>query len=124
MKILLAAVFVLSSLGSCASPEFVENKPRKVPTEKDCAARGEFLDRGGMFASATCVRRFADAGKVCRSKSDCLGSCIIELGTAENREREYQVGQMAEGRCARQSALAGCLATVDGGKVTQAECVD
>ena len=77
-----------------------------------------------MFAVATCVKRFADAGKVCRNTSECLGGCVVELGIAENRDKEYVVGQAAEGQCARQSVLGSCVATIDGGKVKQADCVD
>lgn len=124
MKTLIAAALTLSLLGSCASPAFIANKPTKPPTVKVCAAKGEHLGHYGMFAVATCVKRFADAGKVCRNTSDCIGGCVVELGTVENRDKEFIVGQTAEGQCARESVLGSCVATIDGGKVTKAECVD
>lgn len=77
-----------------------------------------------MFGSPTCVTKYADVGKVCRSKSDCLGSCIVELGRPEINGRDFGVGVETSGRCAPQDALDGCYSTVENGKVTESICSD
>lgn len=116
---------LLLVIGACASPEFIERKVAARPeTAKSCAAKGQTLGHFGMFAIPSCVTKYADAGQVCRNKSECQGGCLVEMGRADANARNYRVGAEAEGQCARQLPLDGCLAAIDGGKVTQAECVD
>ena len=116
---------LLLAVGSCASPEFIKRKEAARPeTAASCAAKGQALDNFGMFGIPSCVTKYADASKVCRNRSECQGDCLVELGSAEATTRDYRVGAEADGQCARQLPLDGCLAAIDGGKVTHAECVD
>jgi len=117
-------LFVLS-VGACAFPDAQgTDQRRQIPTARSCAAQGKVLDHFGMFGSPTCVTRYADAGKVCRSKSDCLGRCVVRLGTDETNGRDFSVGVETNGQCAKQDALDGCYSTVERGRVTESLCVD
>jgi hypothetical protein len=94
------------------------------PTAKQCAARGQVLDYLGMFGNRTCVTKYADSGKACRGKSDCLGLCVVRLGTDETNGRDFGVGVETNGKCAPQDVLDGCYSTVEAGRVTESACVD
>lgn len=116
----LIATAAVMFIASCTVPSAKE----KAPTAKSCAAKGQFLYNYGMFRSRVCVTRYADAGKVCRSKSDCLGRCVVMLGTEETNGRDFSVGVEANGTCAAQDALDGCYSTVEAGKVVESACYD
>lgn len=119
-----AAIFILA-IGSCTSPNLGLSMRRSgAETARSCAARGLSLDHLGMFGAPTCVTRYADAGKACRSKADCLGDCIVQLGTPETNGMDFAVGFETGGMCASQDFLEGCFATLDNGKVIRSVCSD
>lgn len=122
-RLALALLPFLLLLGSCAGLSNFERQ-YETATARSCAAKGAFLDRRGMFGTAMCVTPYADAGKVCRFKSECVGRCMVELGTPETNARDYSIGVETVGKCEPDDRTFGCYAVVDAGKVTEAVCDD
>lgn len=88
-------------------------------SERDkCVADGGFTDRRGMLGMEMCVFPYSDAGAKCTDSEQCEGKCINRnAGTVE-------FGQEASGQCQADSALFGCFAEVENGRMTAALCVD
>lgn len=87
--------------------------------EADCAAVGGKLMPLGRLQRVQCVVPYADAGKSCRTKSDCTGQC---LGTGDT---ELVPGTAATGVCQRDiSQNFGCRQRIDGGLAQGTICVD
>jgi len=87
--------------------------------EVDCAAVGGKLMPLGRLQRVQCVVPYADAGKRCRTKSDCSGQCLAS-GDAELVPRTA-----ATGVCQRDmSQNFGCRQRIDGGLAQGTICVD
>ncbi len=87
--------------------------------EADCAAVGGTLMPLGRLQRVQCVVPYADAGKSCRTKSDCTGQC---LGSGD---AELVPGTAATGVCQRDmSQNFGCRQRIDGGLAQGTICVD
>lgn len=87
--------------------------------EVDCAAVGGTLMALGRLQRVQCVVPYADAGKTCRTKSDCSGQC---LGSGDT---ELVPGTAATGVCQRDiSQNFGCRQRIDGGLAQGTICVD
>ncbi len=85
--------------------------------DKDaCAAAGGDVRQEGMLGMYRCVKPFADAGKACRSKSDCEGKCLATDDAMPDAE--------IVGACQAEDSPFGCYAEVENGKITNAICVD
>lgn len=84
--------------------------------QEACRADGGEVRQEGMLGMYRCVKPYADAGKECRSNSDCEGMCL-STGDA-------LVGEEATGTCQVNDSPFGCYAEVEDGKVTDAICVD
>ena len=71
----------------------------------------------GLFATPACVIPYADAGKICSDKSDCLGMCKAAPGAI--------VGDYATGTCQRDDQdFFGCYNEVRKGVVVGGMCFD
>ncbi len=81
-----------------------------------CEGAGGEVRQEGMLGMYRCVKSYADAGKTCRSKSDCEGKC---LATDDAMPDEETVGA-----CQADDSPFGCYAEVEDGKITNAICVD
>ncbi len=81
-----------------------------------CDATGGEIRQEGMLGMYRCVKPYADAGKECRSKSDCEGECRV-IG-------DEMAGEEAVGACQVNDSPFGCYATIEEGKVANAICVD
>lgn len=98
---------------------------RQTPSEarfKACADEGGELRQQGRIGAWTCVTLYADAGKVCRDKSDCLGRC------AAVREEEPNASAPSPGQetglCAADNSRFGCRAEIIKGRSTPWLCID
>jgi len=81
-----------------------------------CAEAGGEVRQEGMLGMYRCVKPYADAGKPCRSKSDCEGKCLATDDAAPDRE--------ATGVCQSDDSPFGCYAEIEDGRITNAICVD
>lgn len=80
------------------------------------AASGE-VRQEGMLGMYRCVKPFADAGKACRSGSECEGKCLATDDAMMDDENVV-------GACQANDSPFGCYAEVEDGKITNAICVD
>ena len=87
--------------------------------EAACAADGGTLMPLGRLQRVQCVVPYADAGKSCRTKSDCSGQCLA------TGDAELVPGTAAIGVCQRDmSQNFGCRQRIDGGLAQGTICVD
>ncbi|MBK0026774.1 hypothetical protein IAE57_11425 [Stenotrophomonas sp. S48] len=83
----------------------------------DCRAAGGTLQPLGRLQRVQCVIPYADAGKTCSGKQDCIGQC---LATGET-----EAGVVATGTCQRDvSQNFGCRQRIEAGKAQGTICVD
>jgi len=115
ISILATASLTLALLAACA-PTAAGPVPVAQTEAATCAARGGAMQPVGRMQRLTCVTPYADAGKICRDKADCQGSCILE-GNVET------TGAVA-GTCQKTDVQFGCFAKVVDGKATGAICID
>jgi hypothetical protein len=111
----LCAIF---GLGSCA-----DERPRTLGSVelKQCLAKGGFESRT-PFGFPICQSRYADGGKACAGKADCLGQCLSD---APENAVGFAVGTPVSGQCQAETAAFGCFARVEGGKLVDAyACVE
>jgi hypothetical protein len=66
----------------------------------------------------TCVMAYADAGKPCTDKAQCLGQCRFEGGKPVAPEASVV------GACQRNTDPCGCFGLVENGKLQAMMCVD
>jgi len=78
-----------------------------------CRAEGGFESRSA-FGHPICQIGFVDAGKICRSKSDCNGRCLVSMDGAGPWPKS---GDFVAGTCESHRYTPGCFATVEGGKL-------
>ena len=84
--------------------------------QEACAAAGGEARQEGMLGMYRCVKPYADAGKACRSKSDCEGKCLATDDAAPDAD--------ITGACQADDSPFGCNAEVEDGKITEAICID
>jgi hypothetical protein len=123
--IAVGAAFAVLSGCSSLDREVDAARSRAAPTAAEraqCEAGGGSIRGVGMFGLPSCVTPYADAGKVCRDKSDCRGRCIVELG--HPGEPDLKPGDALTGQCQKDTALFGCYAEIVDGKVRHTICVD
>ena len=95
--------------------------PQPTPEEiaaADCAARGGAMQEVGRLRTLQCVIRYSDAGKPCRTGSDCLGDCRTAGSVAVLEGRE------TTGVCQADSNRFGCYTTIENGRAEATICVD
>lgn len=128
----LASVALGALLAACSSAPPASDGAGAVPTaadspeaatayeearDVDCRAAGGTLQPLGRLQRVQCVIPYADAGKICSSKSDCSGQCLAT--------GEVAAGAVATGTCQRDASQAfGCRQRIEGGKAQGTICVD
>lgn len=110
-------------LASCAPPKTPDDTPAGATTStsnKDdpqaCVARGGTMRRICLMGELACVENYADAGKPCTDKKQCIGQCRY-AGSAPP-------GASVVGECQRTTDPCGCFGTVANGKFEGTLCVD
>jgi hypothetical protein len=112
-----------SSAPSRAGP--TEADPRQTPSEarfQTCAAEGGEMRQQGRMGAWACVTLYADAGKVCRDKSDCLGKCEAVRGDTSTTSAPKPAEET--GICAADNSRFGCRAEIIKGRSTAWLCID
>ncbi len=112
-------LLLVLALSGCSSEVRLE---RGTPTPEvlACARTGGSLEARGKRGLLMCVHPFGDAGKSCRSSSDCQGRCLATGGD----NGLPKVGEAAAGQCQADDRLFGCFAELKDGKVKSSMCVD
>lgn len=116
MRLILALLALLAApmaLTACAPAPTAEQI-----AAADCASRGGAMTRVGRMQTLQCVISYADAGKPCRTGSDCMGDCRTEGDVA------VLAGRETTGVCQANSNRFGCYTTVENGKAEPTICVD
>jgi len=99
---------MILALAACASHPVVD--------KAQCKIQGGTVQGVGMFATPACVIPYADAGKACSDKSDCLGMC--------KASHDATVGQEDTGTCQRTNQdIFGCYNEIKDGVVVAGMCV-
>jgi hypothetical protein len=118
-----AAAF--AALAYCTVPQAPAEPVKGAPqqyTDKECSAKGGSMQTAGRSGAPMCMVKYKDAGKSCKSDSDCKGQCRVALGH-ENRIK--QPGEKVAGVCQATNSPFGCFATVEKGVVDKPMmCVD
>ncbi len=117
MKQFLIAAFVLG-LCACAPVEPAPTPSQPAESaQTDCGARGGRMERVGRAQTLQCVIPFADAGRACRSGSECqAGNCIGPVDAAGQSN--------VTGQCQASNMAFGCYTRVNNGRAEAAICVD
>lgn len=116
MRLFLAALALIAApmtTTACA--------PAPSPAEiaaADCASRGGTMTPVGRMQTLQCVIAYSDAGKACRTGSDCLGDCRTEGNVAPPPGREIT------GVCQATSDRFGCYTRIENGRAEPTICVD
>jgi hypothetical protein len=101
---------------NCPPVDAEEQKSR----ETKCRAAGGQWSRFGVHDHLcgiySCVEGTKDAGKPCRSRSDCEHLCVTN--------DPPRIGAEAAGQCTALKTSFGCFTHVDGGKIVGRVCVD
>lgn len=105
-----------SATGDGASIEDMRAQSLAEIDKEACASSGGEVRQEGMLGMYRCVKPFADAGKACRSRSDCDGKCLATDDAMPDAE--------VVGVCQAVDSPFGCYAEVEGGKIQPAICVD
>ena len=71
-----------------------------------------------------CATTYADGGKICTSKSDCLGECIVESGKSEFANLPLNVGDEVSGGWLRQRYSRWLYRDYRGRKFVDHICID
>jgi hypothetical protein len=121
--LLLAAAFFLLN---CAPPPDTEtatadtvvaDSPTVEDDDQSCQAKGGTLRRICLMGTMSCVLKYADGGKSCTGKAQCLGQCRFEGAPPPP-------AASVVGVCQRTTDPCGCFAIVEGGRVQGMLCVD
>ena len=103
-----------------ASSKATSSKHKKVAapkTAESCAAAGGTWRKVGMLRQELCDMPTHDAGKSCKSSSECESVCVAPDGA--------DLTKPVTGTCFRSLVLVGtCLARVENGRVATAQCSD
>ncbi len=81
-----------------------------------CAKAGGEVRPVCMRGLPMCVVNFSDAGKACKSGSDCMGRCLGDSSTPMN--------QPATGKCSATNDPCGCFQLVENGVAQPTLCAD
>ncbi len=72
----------------------------------------------GRMQTVQCVIAYADAGKSCRSGTECAGDCRAVQGL------DVRPGQQVAGSCQATSDRFGCSTRVENGRAQSTICID
>jgi hypothetical protein len=87
---------------------------------KACTAMGGEVRQDGMMGLYSCITPYADAGKVCRDSSDCLGRCK----TSDDVTNYDGAPGTQVGKCEINDSPFGCYGVVERGTAGGMLCVD
>lgn len=101
-----------------SSTHYIGSNYPSIEYVKACAAKGGKYSKEGMSQSYMCVVQFSDAGKACKSSTDCQGFCrssgeFLDFGETN------QIGQ-----CSSSSSPFGCHQAIEDGVAGNAVCID
>ncbi|RYZ91825.1 MAG: hypothetical protein EOO68_23520 [Moraxellaceae bacterium] len=118
-SIILTTLFTLIMLNASASPDIRSAADKKLtPAEiQKCKEDGGVVKNVGMMEIPKCVIAYPDAGKPCKSSSDCTKSCVVMKSGIE-------MGTKISGECQRDNALYGCYTIVEEGVAGPSMCAD
>ena len=89
-----------------------------------CRSRGGEAEYRGMALAPLCTMHHSDAGRTCRSSSDCEGECIVDLERYGIDYTTIPKGTPVAGQCTAVSPHLGCYIPVREGRAMQALCAD
>ena len=95
----------------------VEGEKATAAERAACEVAGGEISRQGMLGWEHCVQTYPDAGKVCSSGSDCIGSCRADINGPV-------AGTPAQGTCQTVDVPFGCYSVIENGVAQPALCVD
>jgi hypothetical protein len=115
MQIRFFAVGLALLISSCGTAPKLADHPQFNVSE--CEGHGGVFKRVGRAQVEVCAVPYADAGKTCSDKSDCIGVCIASYSEGGS--------QTGAGTCQTDNApLFGCYSLVEKGVLRSARCVD
>lgn len=85
---------------------------------QQCEQRGGTVTRGGLMGDEFCLLRMSDAGRSCRSSSECLGACL------RDNPLYLRAGARVKGQCQPTNSPFGCQYRVERGRLQRRLCVD
>lgn len=126
MRKFMAGLLVCAACGVCGA----EDAPQASGMERHRAFHDEAVklneaqcaEQKGEWAPpaegkpAECMLPTTDAGKICRSNSQCTVACVSKV------DPRYAKNRYVVAECLRTSRWDGCFFYVEGGQVVQAEC--
>ena len=121
--LLVVAAGLMCGCSTSPDPQMLESAERsraealaKIEQDK-CLTEGGFLGGVDAVGRPTCLKPFADAGKVCSDKSQCQGFCRAPDGAA--------VGSRSTGTCQSYTHFYyGCYNEIRKGTVVGGMCFD
>jgi hypothetical protein len=116
-----ALLLLTGALGLAGAGDAQPRRPGgdgySAAADRQCRQRHGDYRRVCMLGRYSCVTRFADAGRRCRSSSDCQGRRCLYRGPGNVR------GPVT-GQCVATSDPCGCFTTVENGRIAGGLCVD
>jgi len=113
-------MLLVASVGAHAQDCRAVDPAEQQAREAECRAAGgdwaRFGVRDHLCGIYSCAPRTKDAGKPCRSRSECEHLCITKAAP--------RVGAEVVGECTAVKTSFGCFTHVDGGRIVGRVCVD
>lgn len=115
MRFMPLAIVVALLMSSCGTAPYTAGT--SLPQASECEKDGGVLKRVSRAQVEQCAVPYADAGKACSDKSDCIGACTAPYSDGG--------AQRASGTCQADSvALFGCYSIVEKGVAGPSICLD
>lgn len=114
----LTIALILAALAMAGSaPAQQPDKDMPAAERAACLAQGGKVTRMGMLQIEACELRYADAGKICRAKSNCKGLCLY---TGDPKK----VSRRPKGVCQPTNNNFGCRSSIDDKRHVTTLCAD
>jgi hypothetical protein len=91
---------------------------------RECFGRGGQFGYRGLASWPICTVALSDAGKACRSSSECQGECIVDFERRAIDWRSIPQGTPMAGECTAVSPHLGCYLIIHEGRTAGAMCAD
>jgi hypothetical protein len=120
-------VWLPACVGLAAGASLALGQPRPQPSRltpaerAQCAAAHGQIAIAGLSGEEMCALPYRDAGRSCKSSSQCAGDCRYEGSDAQGDARRHRT---VSGRCQAFAYPYGCRVNVENGRVTAGLCVD
>lgn len=119
------SIKVISVLVSCflmggtalSDEKKIPNTPLTKAEIQKCKEDGGVVKNVGLMEIPKCVIPYKDAGKVCKSSSECSASCVV-------MKSNIPMGTKISGECQHDNALYGCYVLVEDGVAGPRMCSD